>query len=965
MKPAKKKSQPCLKKKNNLLVLFVLVWITSSFTTLAGPKQIARNAGGKSPFDLSYVQYELDNGLTVVIHEDHSDPMVYVDVTYHVGSNRESLGRSGFAHFFEHMMFQGSDHVADEEHFKLVTSAGGNMNGSTNMDRTNYFQTLPANQLEMALWLEADRMGFLLDAVTQKKFEVQRSTVKNERGQRYDNRPYGLVYEKTLQALYPQGHPYSWPTIGYLEDLDRVDVNDLKRFFLRWYGPNNATLTVTGDVNPKVVLNLAEKYFGSIPRGPEVADMPKAPAILSEDRFVTHEDKVNAPMLSITWPTVPVNHPDEAALDALATILGENGNKTSVLYKEFVKSQTAYNAYMGHVSKELAGEMNLIIIGFPGKSLRDSYAYWKELLAKLDNTLFTEAEVEAYKAKTESALLQALASINGKGRLMASNQTFMKNPNGLFEQVQRINSLRTEDLKRVFRQYLLEKNAVYVSVVPAGKADDAASISNYAWLPPKPDEEQAQYKNLKYIKPVDSFDRSVKPAAPQLRSYELPKIQRTGYSNGLSIIHAKNDEVPLISMDLKIMGGHLLDSLRKSGTASLLAELFMESTHQHSGEQNEQRLSSWGSEITAEAEDNCIVFHISSTQKYFDSTMAVLREILLTPAILEDEFDRVLKRKLQTISQVNNQASAVANKCFMRTIYGDQHPLGWPVIGTAQSVGRNTVEDVRNFYLTFISPSAAKLAIVSPGKLDDLARGLSFLREWKGPQVNIPAEPPCRTMDSTVVYFYNKTKAEQSEIRIGYVAMPFDATETFYKSMIMNYPLGGNFNSRINLNLREDKGYTYGARSGFSGNQLRGPFMANAAVRASATDSALVEFMKEINLFATQGMRQDELDFTKSALGQADALKYETPAQKAGFIMRILDYNLPDDFTSKQKTLLKKIRKEELNELAKEKLPFSKMAIVIVGDKNLLMERILALGYKIVDIDQDGRPFSSKALDPR
>ena len=280
---------------------------------------------------IPFKKYVLSNGMNVVIHEDHSDPIVYVDVTYHVGSAREQEGRSGFAHFFEHMMFQGSKHVADEQHFKVVTESGGTLNGSTNTDRTNYFEVMPVNQLEAALWLESDRMGFLLDSVTQTKFENQRSTVKNERGQSYDNRPYGLVQEKIGEALYPQGHPYSWSTIGYLVDLDRVDVNDLKRFYLRWYGPNNATLTLAGDIDADKVLPLIEKYFGSIPAGPAVNPMPKKPAVLNETRYISYEDNIKFPMIAIVWPSVPVYNQESAAMDALSHFLA--GSKSSGLYR--------------------------------------------------------------------------------------------------------------------------------------------------------------------------------------------------------------------------------------------------------------------------------------------------------------------------------------------------------------------------------------------------------------------------------------------------------------------------------------------------------------------------------------------------------------------------------------------------------------------------------------------------------
>src|SRR5687767_1309332 len=282
---------------------------------------------------IPYEKYVLPNGLTLIVREDHSDPVVQVDVTFHVGSTREEIGKSGFAHFFEHMLFQGSDNVGDDQHFKIVSDAGGTLNGSTNRDRTNYYETVPSNQLEKMLWLEADRMGFFLDAVTQKKFEIQRSTVKNERGQNYDNRPYGLMFEKTSQNLYPYGHPYSWMTIGYVEDLNRVDVNDLKNFFLRWYGPNNATLTVGGDVKPAEVVKLVEKYFGSIPRGPEVKNVKLEPVQLQSTRYVSYVDNyAKLPLLSITYPTVPNYHPDMAALQCLAQVLGQGRN--SVLFQQ-------------------------------------------------------------------------------------------------------------------------------------------------------------------------------------------------------------------------------------------------------------------------------------------------------------------------------------------------------------------------------------------------------------------------------------------------------------------------------------------------------------------------------------------------------------------------------------------------------------------------------------------------------
>lgn len=336
---------------------------------------------------IPYQKYTLDNGLTVILSPDHSDPLVHVDVTYHVGSAREEIGKSGFAHFFEHMMFQGSENVGDQQHFKIITEAGGTLNGTTNRDRTNYFETVPANQLEKMLWLESDRMGFLIDAVSQKKFEIQRSTVKNERGQNYDNRPYGLIYEKMGEALFPQGHPYSWQTIGYVEDLDRVDVNDLKAFFLRWYGPNNAVITIGGDLDSKQTLEWVNKYFGSIPRGPEVENAPKQPVTLKENRYITLEDRIQQPMVMIGWPTTYRGEETEASLDMLATLLGDG--KTSLLYQELVKTGKVVDAGAFHDCAELSCTMYVYAMTDSGKNndLSTAYKEVMDVLEKFDKEI--------------------------------------------------------------------------------------------------------------------------------------------------------------------------------------------------------------------------------------------------------------------------------------------------------------------------------------------------------------------------------------------------------------------------------------------------------------------------------------------------------------------------------------------------------------------------------------------------
>ena len=427
---------------------------------------------------IPYQKYQLDNGLTLILHQDSSDPLVHVDVTYHVGSGREETGKSGFAHFFEHMMFQGSENVADEQHFKIVTQAGGSMNGTTNSDRTNYYQTVPANQLEKMLWLESDRMGFLLDAVTQEKFEIQRETVKNERGQRIDNRPYGRLNERVSQALYPEDHPYSWPVIGYMEDLNRVNVNDLKAFFLRWYGPNNATLTIGGDIDINATLALVNKYFGAIPRGPEVEMPQKTSVILDKDRYISMEDNVHLPLLYISYPTVSVRHKDEAPLDLLSSILG--GGKTSLLYKNLVKNQIAVQASVNHPCAELACTFNLFALPHPasGKSLADIEKIIRETLIEFEARGVEDDDLIKAKAQMETGFVFGLQSVSGKVSQLAANQTFTGNPNYIEQDIARYANVTKEDVIRVYRQYIKGKHAVIMSVVPNGKPEMIAKLQS-------------------------------------------------------------------------------------------------------------------------------------------------------------------------------------------------------------------------------------------------------------------------------------------------------------------------------------------------------------------------------------------------------------------------------------------------------------------------------------------------------
>ncbi|KAA9347175.1 M16 family metallopeptidase [Larkinella humicola] len=906
---------------------------------------------------IPYQKYVLPNGLTLVIHEDHSDPIVHVDVTYHVGSAREEIGKSGFAHFFEHMMFQGSDHVADDEHFKLVTEAGGTLNGTTNGDRTNYFETVPSNQLERALWLEADRMGFLLDAVTQKKFEIQRATVKNERGQNYDNRPYGLSYEYTAKNLYPYGHPYSWLTIGYIEDLNRVSVNDLKNFFLRWYGPNNAVLTIGGDVDPKQVVQLTEKYFGSIPKGPEVTRTIVPPVVVDKDRYVSYEDNIRFPMLRITYPTVARFHPDEAPLDALAQILG--GGKSSLFYKNLVKTEKAVQANVGHPANELAGEFTFTVLPFPNMRLDSTETIVRNTLAEFEARGVTDDDLAQFKATREADIIGYLSSVSGKVSQLASFQTFTGSPNYLPTELKRYQALTKADIMRVYNQYIKGKKAVILTVYPKDKKEIVAHPDNYTVATEGYKAPDYGYDGLKYVKAKDSFDRSKKPAPGASPTLKVPPFWSDKLPNGLKMIGTKNDEVPSVTLLFSVKGGHTLSAKdpSKAGIAQLTAALMNEATQNFSNEEINAKLEKLGSNIQIYGSTEEIQVSVSSLTKNLDATLALVEEKMFRPKFATEDFVRLKKQQLELISNQSTQPVVIANKAYSRLLYGADNIRAIPTSGTVKTVENISLDDVKAFYQQNFSPSVTNLVIVGDVEKTAILPKLDFLKKWAAKPVSLPKAPVAKKIDKTRIYLIDKDKAAQSEIRIGYLTdLPYDATGEYYKAGLANYILGGAFNSRINMNLREDKGWTYGARSSFGSTKTPGPFTAQAGVKAAATDSSVVEFIKEITNYGKTGITEDELAFLKSSVGQRDALRYETSFQKALFLNQIIDYDLPGNFVEQQSQILQKMTKKEIDAIAKKRLPVNNLIITVVGNKSAIKPGLQRLGYEVVELDKEGNP---------
>ncbi len=900
---------------------------------------------------IPYSKYRLDNGLTVILSPDHSDPLVHVDVTYHVGSAREQVGKSGFAHFFEHMMFQGSEHVGDQEHFRIITEAGGTLNGSTNRDRTNYFETVPANQLEKMLWLESDRMGYLLDAVSQRKFEIQRDTVKNERAQNFDNRPYGLMWEKMGEAMYPEGHPYSWQTIGYVEDLDRVDVNDLKAFFLRWYGPNNAVLTIGGDINVNETLDWIEKYFGPIPKGPDVDDAPKQPAQLNNDRYVTMQDRIQQPMVLVGWPTEYLGADSQQSLDMLAKVLGSGAN--SLLYQKLVKPQKAVDAGAFQDCAELACTFYVYAMAPSGEKgqLKPLYDELMQTLKEFKQSGVEQDRLDQVTGMAEANAVFSLQSVRGKVTRLASNQTFFDQPDRIQQQLEQIRAVTPQSVMEAYQQFVANKPKVTLSVVPRGKTQYQVAKPNFE-TPPRqlPDYTPIEEDDLNYRRPKDNFDRSVMPQVAQSVKAQMPKLYEQHFDNGIELLGSQTGETPTVQLVMKLPAGERYVPNGKEGLAGLTASLLEEGTTKHSLEQLEAKLSKLGSEVSVNSNHYTTSIVVSSLEKNFEPTLEIMQEVLFHPAFNQDDFERVKQQMLQSIVYQHQQPSWLASQATREVLYSGT-VFARAQDGTAQSLQALTLEDVKQFYAKHYTPQGTQIVVVGDVNKRDVRKKLAFLKSWQGEAVPLLRPQTLTSLDAQKIYLIDKPDAPQTTVRMVRQGLPFDATGEVYLTQLANFNLAGNFNSRINQNLREDKGYTYGANGYLAANREVGAIVFNAQVRADATVASIIEMKKEMAKYSQSGITDKEMKFLRLAVGQQDALKYETPSQKAQLLSNILTYSLDDDYLKQRNDIVESVSKQALNEVASKWFNPNDYQIIVVGDAKSLKPQLEKLQIPMEELE--------------
>ncbi len=903
----------------------------------------------KTELKLDYEKYSLSNGLDVILHVDKSDPIVALAVQYHVGSNRETEGHTGFAHLFEHMMFQRSENVPEDQFFKLIQNAGGTLNGGTGNDATTYFEVVPKNALEKIIWMESDRMGYMINTVTAKSFAVQQNVVQNEKRQSYDNRAYGYTQEVIAKNLYPKGHPYSWTVIGDMQDLFNATIADVKDFHSKYYIPNNATLVLAGDFDTTEAKRLVEKYFGEIPRGADVKDSQAQLITLEATKKLYHEDNfAKTPQLRMIWPTVEEYSEDSYPLTYLGQLLSQG--KKAPLYKVLEKEKkltTSQYAYNG--SQEIAGAFNIVVTANEGVNLKDVEAGIFEALQKFETDGFSTEDVERIKASQETDFYNGISSVLGKSFQLASYNEYAGDPSYYKTDIEKLKAVTREDIMRVYDKYIKGKPYLATSFVPKGQLDLVAEgsvdanvkeedISNATQVKIEDMKEEAIQKT------PSSFDRSVIPSDGPDPLLNIPLVWDANLADGMRIFGIQQDELPLVQFNIVLKGGHYLDDPEKPGVANLVSELMMEGTKNKSPQQLEEEIEKLGASINMNTSGSDITISVNTLSRNYDKALALVEEILLEPRWDAEEFDMAKSKVLNRLMRQKADPNSLARDAFNELVYGNDNILSTDRLGTEESVKAITLDDLKNFYASNFSPSVASFHIAGNIKKEKVIASLQDLSEkWPAKEVNFPKYTYPEPLSTSKVIFVDVPGAKQSVINIGCLGLD-KSDPDYYPATVMNYKLGGAFNGWVNMILREEKGYTYGARTNFSGSYVPGTFMASSSVRSSATNESVLIF-KDLMEKYRAGITDEDLQFTKNALIKSNARDFETLRALIGMLEDMSMYDLPKDYVKNEQDIVRNMTLEQHKELADKYINPNAMYYVIAGDAATQMSSLKDLGF--------------------
>jgi zinc protease len=881
--------------------------------------------------DIPYTKFVLANGLTVLVHEDHKAPIVAVNTWYHVGSKNEKLGKTGFAHLFEHLMFSGSDDF-NHTYINAMEKVGAtNLNGTTNNDRTNYFENVPTSMLDYVLFAESDRMGHLLGVLDQKKLDLQRGVVQNEKRQG-ENQPYGVTEQLIVENTYPVGHPYSWTVIGSMKDLDAASMSDVQEWFKTYYGPNNVTVVIAGDVTPAVAKEKVEKYYGDIPPGPPIAKQETWVA----KRTGTHrgwvQDRVPQARLYRIWNVPEFGSPEEAQLDLVEEILGTG--KTSRLYKRLVyKDQTATSATASNSTNEIGGQFDFTLTATPGGDLNKVEKAADEELQNFLKNGPTEAELQIAKTQilgNYARIVERIGGFGGKSDLLARCQTYRGNPDCYKDYLRWVKGATVASVRKTANEWLSDGD--YVLEVH-----------------PYPTNFKTEAK----------LDRSKEPAPGGPESLNLPGLQKATLANGLKVVLAERHTAPVVNFTLMVDSGYAADA-NAPGTASFEQRMLEEGTPTRDSLKIGEELESLSANFNAGASLDWSVVNLNTLKSTMDKSLDIYADLILHPSFPEKEFVRLQKERIAGIQREKVTPQAMALRVVPTLLYGKGHPYAVPFTGTGteESVRNMTREDLAKFHETWFRPNNSTLLIVGDTTLDEIKPKLErLLASWKPGDVPQKSTPHVDQPAKDVVYLIDRPGSGQSVIFGAQLAPPQNDPDAIDLQLV-NGIFGGKFSSRINMNLREDKHWSYGVRSVLPPARGQRPYISISAVQTDKTKESMVELVKEYKGIAgdkpitADELKDEQLLDTLELPGS-----FETVQQLSGAYGNILQNGLPEDYynTFTQKAMA--LTPDTANEIAKKYILPDHLVWVVVGDMSKVESGIRELNLgEVHKINADGNP---------
>jgi zinc protease len=914
----------------------------------AGAQSTATQPAATMP-QVRYDKTTLPNGLEVILVEDHRLPIVAVNIWYHVGPANEAPGLTGFAHLFEHMMFAGSRHLPRGLADRLLEGAGAtDSNGSTDYDRTNYYDTVPSNQLELALWVHADRMGYLLDVLDQTALSNQQDVVRNERRQSVENRPYGIVEEALNHALFPKAHPYYAAVIGSHADIQSAKLADVRDFFTRFYGPNNASIVIAGDIDKAKTRALVAKYFGSFKRSAPVVHPHVVTPAITRERRVMVPDRVELPRVYMAWLTPPAFQPGDAELEVTAQVLA--GGKSSRLYKSLVyQRQIAQEASAAQNSNALTSTFIVDATARPGHDAAELEAAIDAELKALRDTGPSEQEVERARNTIETAMLTSIEKLGGTGLANQINQynQYTGDPGYLPKDLERLRRVSAADVRRVAQAYLQPNARVVVAGVP-GKPDLGPDV------PTPPPSQAAKSRPAAGINRDEAWRRTPPKPGPAPR-FALPQGESFKLPNGLTVIHYPNPGLPLVAAELVVKSGSDANPSDQPGLAGYTAQMLEEGTATRSAPRIADEIAQLGAFLDTGASTDASTVSLLALRSTFPQALDVLADVVQHPAFPTAEVERQRAARLGELTQQRDDPALVASVAAAGALYGPGHPYGYGQLGTEQAIRMTTREDLVRFWRRHYLPGNAALVVSGDITLDEL-RTLAAARfgDWERADAAVTSPGDAEGSKARLV-IVDKPGAPQTALRVTTIAAA-RRTPDYPAMQVMNAALGGLFSSRINLNLREDKGYSYGVFSAFRYDRTPGPFTIAGSVRTDVTGASVAEIFKEVS-----GMRDKPLPGPELA-GARDSQVYSLPGQfeaNSGIVASLAEtyvFDLPADYWRTLPDRYRAVTAAQVQAAAQTWLKPERLKVIAVGDRAKILPQLQQLGLGQPEVrDTDGQ----------